>query len=301
MTDSRIDEANPAYQKFLDCFIRGASLQDIYSESDEGFGVRKRSDQLDAEARARLERNCRVQFARIFSHTANLAEPVDKTIGLAGKQVLDFGSGTGALAVAVALKGATVTATDPTAVSLEACEWRAKYFGLDAQQVRTVQIGTAAGLPFPDASFDVVTCNSVFEFIPQRRDDYVRELVRVLRPDGHLVLSTQNGLYPVDYYTRAWFPLFRRRKMVRDNLPYGSTYFELRRWARSSGRKLVDRSVLNEFNSMDNVIARRRESSPGGVTEVLGFCNALLKGTCRVLRVPSQLLFPYTTFLFQLR
>ncbi len=299
MSEPIIDEDHPAYRNFLECFVKGASLQDIYSESDKGFGVRRRNE-LDEEARARLVRACRVQFARMFSHTSNLADPINRTIGLAGKEVLDFGSGTGALAVAVALKGATVTASDPTRVSLDACEWRARYFGFGDEKVRTVEIGIEPGLPFPNASFDVVTCNSVFEFIPARRDEYVRELVRVLRPGGHLVLSTENGLYPVDYYTGRLFPLFRRTEMRRLNVPYGLTYFELRRWVRSSGRRLVDRTIMNEFNSMDNVIARRRKGSPGTATEALSLCNAGLKRICRALRVPSQLFFPYTTFVFEI-
>lgn len=300
MTELLVDEDGAAYRGFLDCFIRGASLQDIYSESEEGFGVRSRTPELDDATRARLVRDCRVQFDRVFLHEANLTGPLDRTIGLRGKQVLDFGSGTGALAVAVALKGASVTATDPTPISLDACRWRARYFGLDDQRVRTVEVGIDPGLPFADASFDIVTCNSVFEFIPSRRGEYVRELVRVLRPGGHLVISTENGLYPVDYYTRRLFPLFRRAQMQHLNLPYGMTYFELRRWVKSSGRRLVDRSRLNEFNSMDNFIARKRETSPGAVTELLNLCNGILKRGCRTLGVPSQLLFPYTTFVFEL-
>lgn len=298
MRESVLDEGHPAYQRFLDCFAAGASLQDIYSESSEGFGVRERQPLADPQAERRLRAACRTQFERVFSHTLNLAEPIERTVGLAGRRVLDFGSGTGALAVAVALKGATVTASDPTPVSLEACRWRATYFGLDEARVRTVRLDVRPGLPFEDGSFDMVTCNSVFEFIPADREAYVRELVRVIRPGGHLVVSTENGLYPRDYYTRRWFPLWRRREMQRQNVPYGMTYFELRRWLRASGRRLVDRSVLNEFNSLDNFIARRDRDSRG--TKLVATANDLVKRVFRVLGLPSQLLFPYTTFIFEL-
>jgi 2-polyprenyl-3-methyl-5-hydroxy-6-metoxy-1,4-benzoquinol methylase len=286
--------------KFLECFIAGASLQDIYGESKDGFGVRERRDPEDPETRRRLRASCRVQFERIFSHEKNLAEPIDAMIGLSGRKVLDFGSGTGALAVAVALRGASVTATDPTPVSLDACRWRAQYFGLDDARVHPVTVGTAPGLPFPDASFDVVTCNSVFEFIPTRRDDHVRELVRVLRPGGHLVISTENGLFPVDYYTRSAFPLMRRAEMQRRNVPYGLTYFELRRWIRSCGRPVTDLSLQERFNSLDHFIARRREAGGGVVPAAAQAANAVLKAVCRAIRVPSQVFFPYTTFVFEL-
>jgi 2-polyprenyl-3-methyl-5-hydroxy-6-metoxy-1,4-benzoquinol methylase len=300
VSESVVDESHPAYLKFLECFVEGASLQDIYGESDQGFGVRRRKDLADPETRRKLQASCRVQFERIFSHEKNLAEPIDGVIGLAGKSVLDFGAGTGALAVALALRGATVTAVDPTPVSLDACRWRARYFGLADERVRAVAIGVAPGLPFPDASFDVVTCNSVFEFIPARRDEYVRELVRVVRPGGHLVVSTENGLFPVDYYTRRAFPLWRRAEMQRLNVPYGMTWFELRRWVRASGRPVRDLSLLERFNSLDHFVARRRTAGGGLVPAAAQAANAVLKGACRLVRVPSQVFFPYTTFMFEL-
>jgi ubiquinone/menaquinone biosynthesis C-methylase UbiE len=299
MSDFTIDESHPAYLKFFECFVAGASLQDIYGESNEGFGVRQRRNPEDPEIRRKLEASCRVQFARIFSHQKNLAEPIDRHLGLDGKKVLDFGCGTGSLAVAVALRGASVTAVDPTPASLDACRWRAQYFGLDAERVSPVAVGTAPGLPFPDRSFDMVTCNSVFEFIPTRRKEFVRELVRVIRPGGHLVVSTENGLYPRDYYTRKAFPLWRREEMRRLNVPYGMTYFELRRWVRASGRPVVDLSLQERFNSLDHFVERRRAGG-GIVPAAAGVANAILKGACRVIRVPSQVFFPYTTFMFEI-
>lgn len=300
MHDTAVDEGHPAYEKFLASFIKGASLQDIYTESEDGFGIRSRKEVDDPAIQRKLRAACRVQFNRIFSHQRNLADPIAAHLGLQDKNVLDFGSGTGALAVAVALKGATVTATDPTPVSLEACNWRARYFGLDENQVRTVEIGVTPGLPFADCSFDMVTCNSVFEFIPLRRDEYVRELVRVLRPGGHLVLSTENGLFPVDYYTRQLFPLFRRAHMRRINAPYGLTYFELKRWLRKTGREVKDLSKSNAFNSIDHFVNRRREAGGGFVAEAANLANTALKSSCRAIGLSSQIFFPYTTFMFEL-
>ena len=299
VSSSVVDESHPAYLRFLDCFAAGASLQDIYSDSSHGFGVRERQPLTDPEDERRLLAACRLQFERVFSHSVNLADPIDRTLGLTGKLVLDFGCGTGALAVAVALKGAVVTAADPTAISLEACRWRALYFGLDEVRVKTVQLDIRPTLPFADASFDLVTCNSVFEFIPSERQAYLRELVRVTRPGGHVVLSTENGLYPRDYYTRLWFPLLRREKMRRLNVPYGLTYFELRRWLRATGRRVVDRSVRNEFNSLDNFVARRRLTGSRLLASASAVANAGVKGAFRLIGLPSQLLFPYTTFVFE--
>jgi SAM-dependent methyltransferase len=296
-----VDESHPAYAKFLECFIAGASLQDIYTESESGFGIRRRGDLTDPEKLRRLRAGCRVQFDRIFGHMRNLVDPIDGLLGLKDKEVLDFGSGTGALAVAVALKGARVTATDPTPVSLAACNWRGRYFGLDKDRLATVAVGPAPGLPFPAGAFDMVTCNSVFEFIPARRDEHIWELARVLRPGGHLVLSTENGLFPVDRYTGAWFTLLRRAEMRRRNLPYGLTYFELRRWLDGTGRKVHDLSKANAFNSIDHFVARRRAARKSAVAGLAHLGNAALKSACRTLGVPSQILLPYGTFVFELQ
>lgn len=46
-------------------------------------------------------------------------------------------------------------------------------------------------LPFEDASFDVVHSNQVIEHLP-RTDLFMREIRRVLRPDGYAIVSTNN-------------------------------------------------------------------------------------------------------------
>jgi len=51
-----------------------------------------------------------------------------------------------------------------------------------------VETGDITRLPFPDASFDAVISMTVIHNIPSRdgRDQALRELVRVLKPDGRI-------------------------------------------------------------------------------------------------------------------
>lgn len=55
--------------------------------------------------------------------------------------------------------------------------------------------GDAAALPWPDASFTVVTCMSVFEALPDP-SGVVAEVFRVLRPGGRAVLNIGERVEP---------------------------------------------------------------------------------------------------------
>ena len=69
----------------------------------------------------------------------------------------------------------------------------------------TAQIlkGDAATLPWPDGSFTVVTCNSVFEALPDP-EKVVAEVFRVLRPGGRAVLNIGERVDPGTQTHRAW-------------------------------------------------------------------------------------------------
>jgi len=103
---------------------------------------------------------------------------------LAGRRVLDAGCGDGALACAAASWGGDVTGIDPDPSMLAAARSRAAKMGVRP----TFLEGRVERLPFPDAAFDVVASTTVLCFVPDAAGA-VREMVRVLRPDGRLVLG----------------------------------------------------------------------------------------------------------------
>ncbi|BAD41531.1 class I SAM-dependent methyltransferase [Symbiobacterium thermophilum] len=62
---------------------------------------------------------------------------------------------------------------------------KARQLGIPA----TILLGDAERLPLPDASFDLVLCNSVFHWF-RDRPAAMREMARVLKPGGQLALIT---------------------------------------------------------------------------------------------------------------
>ena len=104
---------------------------------------------------------------------------------LAGKSALDVGCGAGLLCEPLARLGADVTGVDAAPENIEAANAHAALSGL-AINYRAGEIA-AQGL----GQFDVVTCMEVIEHVVDPAA-FVAELVRHVKPDGLLLLSTPN-------------------------------------------------------------------------------------------------------------
>ena len=108
-----------------------------------------------------------------------------------GEGLLDVGCGTGLLLAALkeSNPGVTLSGTDPSSGMLAVARER-------LGDAVTLTQGPAENLPFPDAGFDVVVSTSAFHYFRQPLDA-VKEMHRVLRPGGRLVVSD----WCVDYLT----------------------------------------------------------------------------------------------------
>ncbi len=100
-----------------------------------------------------------------------------------GKRVLEVGCGSGFAVQLFAEAGADTTARDLTDWAIETTRARLAAFGLAAD----VAQGDGEKLEFPDGSFDLVFSWGVVHHSTDM-DRALRELVRVLRPAGELVL-----------------------------------------------------------------------------------------------------------------
>ncbi len=135
-----------------------------------------------------------------------------------------------------------------------------------AHQNATLIINAAGeALPFPAASFDAILSHEVLEHVQDDRRA-VREMVRVLRPGGRIVLFVPNRGYPFETHGIYWRGRYRfgniplvnyLPRSLRDRLaPHVRVYAcrDLEALFAGLPVRVVQRAVI--FGAYDNVIAR---------------------------------------------
>jgi ubiquinone/menaquinone biosynthesis C-methylase UbiE len=134
----------------------------------------------------------RVEKAAIFALLPNLQ----------GLRVLEVGCGTGNIALELARRGAVLVGLDVSGPMLVTAQNEARQHGLPLALLS----GEAAALPFPKHSFDGVISILALDFMAHR-PKVLREIVRVLRPGGFLLLAMLNrySLWTLKRLLKAWF------------------------------------------------------------------------------------------------
>jgi 2-polyprenyl-3-methyl-5-hydroxy-6-metoxy-1,4-benzoquinol methylase len=151
-----------------------------------------------------ISRNPHVRRAFVVGRYQNLITLVRRFGGgCAGKHLLDVGCGDGALSWLFSLTGAQVTGVDvlPLALTLARRATAARsaavqWLGADA-----------CTLPFKDDVFDLVVSSDTVEHLAAPWD-LLREMARVLKPQGWAVISTPIRLtsLPLDaMHVQEWF------------------------------------------------------------------------------------------------
>lgn len=147
------------------------------------------------------------QKIRNFAASAYVRAIVDRAAPDA--LCLETGCGSGSLSLAVASTGRRVVTLDIAQAVLD--NLAANHARLAADFASMGPITTVRGdierMPFADASFDVVFSEGVIEHWVERpaRLAVMREMIRVLRPGGRLVLFVPNGRHPL----HGWWQLTR--------------------------------------------------------------------------------------------
>ena len=188
-----------------------------------------------------------------------------------------------------------------------------EYLGLDypetgdPYETRPAVHGDAQRLPFPDGTFDTVVCLEVLEHVPNP-DAALQEASRVLKPEGHLLLSTP-FLYPIhdapnDYRRWTWLGL---KAMARSSglrvvslrtlgspLESGALLFNLGlAWRATSGPLLwrlplillclVSIPVANLIGFLDSRLSGDQQDSPFAI----GYL-AIFRADPQVIRMPED-------------
>lgn len=119
-------------------------------------------------------------------------------IGIAGKEILDFGCGDGTYAFKLIQLGVKrVDGVDISPAMIELAEKR-------RATVPHVHFQVVDGneLPFPEGTFDLVFANFVLQHFPQTAGP-IREIYRVLKPTGRFV-----GVSPITHFKKEFEYLF---------------------------------------------------------------------------------------------
>ena len=138
-------------------------------------------------------------YRRLVSRHVEILQPAR------GDDILDAGAGTGNVTKLLAVPGARVIGIDFCTPALDKCRQK-----VPSAEFR--QADMTKPLPFESASFDKIACSVTLHFLdPERQQFALSELLRVLRPGGHLALSVFNaGFNPLRIYRETL------RELVRD-------------------------------------------------------------------------------------
>jgi SAM-dependent methyltransferase len=154
-------------------------------------------------------------------------------------QVLDFGCGTGASSVALAMVFPELRCygTDINRSDIAIADARARLYGV-SERCRFDWVDVDQPLPAASDGFDLCVCCSVLEYVTntKARKLCVQEMTRVVAPGGLLFMTVPNRLYPFEIHTRKlgwnYFPKLLNARIV------GTSAWEVKKLARPSLLKL---------------------------------------------------------------
>jgi len=109
-----------------------------------------------------------------------------------GERILDIACGAGELGLKIAERGCEVSGIDMSKDAINSARRLAERERVACE----FRVGNAEDLPYPDGYFDKIVCSSSLEHF---NDDIkaLKEMCRVLKPDGSVVMTVDSLTYPI--------------------------------------------------------------------------------------------------------
>lgn len=173
---------------------------------------------------------------------------IESVVPLKNLRILDVGCGGGILSESMARASALVTAIDASETAIRVARDHTRVSGLqvDYHACTVEQFEQTVSQPF-----DAITCMEMLEHVPDPVA-VVASMTRLLRPGGHLFLSTINR------NLKSWLQTILVAERLLGLVPAGthdySQYIrpsELSRWLRAAGMEVADISGLGYLPFLD--------------------------------------------------
>ena len=134
---------------------------------------------------------------------------IDQALLKPGESLLDVGCGTGGVTIPgkkrVGQNG-KAEGIDPSPEMIAVASQKASQAGLEVD----FRLGVIESLPYPDATFDVVTSSLMMHHLsPDLRVKGLAEIYRVLRPGGRLLIA--DSMPPSGFFAKRLFASLSRR------------------------------------------------------------------------------------------
>ena len=134
---------------------------------------------------------------------------LEKRIKIKGAMILDNGCGMGRVSILLAKAGGNVVGVDIDPERIEIASMNKKLRKADV----TMLCGDSTILPFPNNTFDLIVSIDVTEHVSDTRS-YLRECVRVLKPERMLHCIFKNKFYWYDSHYRLYFVTWLPRRLA---------------------------------------------------------------------------------------
>lgn len=223
----------PFRSQFIAAIHQGAAAADIHDVSTRVGYVASTGEVSEAFLKRELERP--------YRHAANICQWIRHLTPVG--RILDVGCGTAGLSMALAwtFPDACVECFDADASSVRAANLRIAGYGL-MERVKPRVVAPNTSFPYESASFDLVSCTSVLEFVTRVEDrrSLLEEIRRVVRPGGYIVLTTPNPWFPFELHSKRFLGNWHRRP----GFPWASTG----RWIRRQLRDCVFHPVTGRLS-----------------------------------------------------